>query len=208
MKIGIIGSGNVGRTVATHLVNGGHEIAISNSRGPASLEDVVADIGDGARAATIEEAAAFGNVVLEAIPFGEYETLPVDALAGKTVISASNYEPNRDGDVDFDGRTHTELIADHLEDSRVMKAFNTMHYETLRDESRPDADLADRLVVFLAGDDALAKATVADLIEDTGFAPIDMGRLANGRLLEPGARIYDEPMTLTEAESLLEHLTF
>jgi predicted dinucleotide-binding enzyme len=208
MKIGIIGSGNVGRAVAHHLVNGGHEVAISNSRGPASLEDVVAELGDGARAATVEEAAAFGNVALEAIPFGEYETLPADTLAGKTVICASNYYPERDGDIDFDGRTHTELIADHLEDSRVMKAFNTMHYETLRDESRPDADLADRLVVFVAGDDALAKATVADLIEDTGFAPIDMGRLANGRLMEPGARIYDEPMTLTEAESLLEHLTF
>jgi len=208
MKIGIIGSGNVGRTIAAHFVAGGHEVAISNSRGPASLEDVVAEIGDGARAATVEEAAAFGNVVLEAIPFGEYETLPADALAGKTVICASNYEPDRDGEMDFGGRTQTEVIADHLEDSRVMKAFNTLSYETLRDESRPDADLADRIVVFLAGDDALAKATVADLIEDAGFAPIDMGRLANGRLLEPGARIYGEPMTLTEAESLLEHLTF
>lgn len=208
MKIGIIGAGKVGRTVAGHFADAGHEVAISNSRGPESLEDVAADLGPNVHAATVEDAATFGRVVLEAIPFGEYETLPADELAGKTVISASNYYPDRDGDVDFDGRTHTELIADHLDESRVMKAFNTMHHDTLREGSRPDEDLSDRLVVFLAGDDALAKATVADLIEDVGFAPVDMGRLTNGHLMEPGARIYDEPMTLTEAEALLEHLTF
>ncbi|NHN41403.1 NAD(P)-binding domain-containing protein [Halorubellus sp. JP-L1] len=208
MDIGIIGSGNIGSTAARHFVDAGHDVAISNSRGPGSLDALVDDLGPNARAATVEDAAAFGDVVLEAIPFAEYESLPADALANTTVISASNYYPDRDGEIDLDGLTETEAVAEHLPDARVIKAFNTMDYETLRDESRPEADPADRLVLFVAGDDALAKATVVGLIEDIGFAAVDLGRLTNGQLMEPGSRIYGEPMTLTEAESLLENLTF
>jgi len=208
MDIGIIGSGNVGSTAARHFVDADHDVAISNSRGPASLESLVDELGPNAHAATVEAAAEFGDVVLEAIPFGEYETLPADALSETTLVSASNYDPERDGEMDLGGLTQTEALAEHVPDARVIKAFNTMHYETLRDESRPDEDPADRLVLFVAGDDALAKATVVGLIEDIGFAAVDLGRLKNGQLMEPGSRIYDEPMTLTEAESLLENLTF
>jgi hypothetical protein len=144
---------------------------------------------------------------LEAIPFGARRELPADALAGTVVISASNYYPDRDGEIDLGGRTQTELVAAHLADSRVVKAFNTMYWETLRDEGRPDAAREDRLVLFLAGDDADAKATVADLIEEIGFAAVDTGSLAEGgRRQEPGSRIYNEPMTPAEARAALEAL--
>jgi predicted dinucleotide-binding enzyme len=206
MQIGIIGSGNIGRTVAEHAVDAGHEVTISNSRGPGSLADLVADLGDGASAGTVEAAARAGEVVLEAIPFGAYEELPADALAGKTVVSAANYYPDRDGEIDFDGRSQTELVAAHLPESAVVKAFNTMYYETLGEEGRPDAPLAERLVLFLAGDDRAAKATVAGLIEEFGFAPVDVGSLADGRLMEPGSAIYNEPMTPPEAEAALADL--
>ncbi len=83
MQIGVIGSGNIGRTAAKRFVDAGHTVAISNSRGPGSLTGLVADLGPNARAATVEEAAAFGEIVLEAIPYGEYESLPVEQLAGK-----------------------------------------------------------------------------------------------------------------------------
>jgi hypothetical protein len=206
VQIGIVGSGNIGRTVARHLVDAGHEVAISNSRGPDSLAELVADLGPNARAATVEEAASFGEVVLEAIPFGEYQSLPSAALAGTVVVSAANYFPRRDGEIEFGGRTQTEVVAEHLADSTAVKAFNAMYFETLRDEARPDAPVEERLAVFLAGDDEDAKATVAALIEEIGFAPLDVGSLRDGAVVEPGSPIYNEPMTLPEAREALAAL--
>ncbi len=204
MNVGAVGSGNIGRTVAKHLVDRGHSVAISNSRGPASLADLVAELGPDAEAATVTEAATFGPVVLEAIPFGEYDSLPAAELAGRTVISAANYYPDRDGEIDLDGRAQTELVAAHLADSTVVKAFNAMYYETLRDEARPDAPLEERLTPFLAGDDADAKGRVAELIETIGFAPLDVGSLADSTAIEPGSPLYNEPMTLPEARRRLD----
>lgn len=206
MRIGIIGSGNIGYTLAKHFVAAGHDVAISNSRGPDSLTALVADLGPNARAATVTEAAAFGDLVIEAIPFGAYETLPADALAGKIVVSASNYYPDRDGEIDFDGRTQTGLVAAHLAESRVVKAFNTMYYETLRDEARPETPLDERLALFVAGDDDEAKGVVADLIEEIGFAPVDAGTLDESYLIQPGSPVYNEPMGRPEAERELADL--
>jgi hypothetical protein len=206
MRIGIIGSGNIGSTAAKLFVDAGHTVAISNSRGPESLAGLVGELGPDARAATVEEAATFGDVVLEAIPYGEYESLPADALAGTVVISAANYYPQRDGEIDLGGRTQTELVAEHLADSTVVKAFNTMYYETLRDDARPDAPLDERLVLFVAGDSEAAKATVAELIEEIGFAPLDVGSLAESEVVEPGSPVYNEPTTLEAARAELEAL--
>jgi predicted dinucleotide-binding enzyme len=206
MDIGIIGSGHIGRTLAEHVVDAGHAVAISNSRGPGSLAELVSELGDGARAATVEEAAAFGEVVVEAIPFGAHESLPADALAGTIVVSAANYYPDRDGEIDVGGLSQTELVAEHLADSTVVKAFNTMYYETLRAEARPDRPLEERLALFLAGDDADAKAVVSGLIEEIGFAPVDVGSLAEGRLFEPGSPIYNEAMEREEAVEALSAL--
>jgi hypothetical protein len=206
MRIGIIGSGNIGSVAAELFVTAGHEVAISNSRGLDSLTGLVEELGPNASAATVEEAARFGPVVLEAIPYGAHESLPAGALAGRTVISAANYYPDRDGEIDLGGRSQTELVAAHLAESAVVKAFNTMHYETLRTEGRPDAPLEERLTLFLAGDDPEARATVAELIEVVGFAPLEVGSLAEGRLMEPGSAIYNEPMTLPEAREALAAL--
>lgn len=206
MRIGIIGSGRIGTVVAEHLVGLGHSVTISNSRGPESLIDLVTELGPNAEAGTVEEAAAFGPLVFEAIPFGEYETLPADALVGTTVISAANYYPDRDGDIDLGGRAQTELVAEHLSDATVVKAFNTMYYEILRDEARPDAPLEERLTLFLAGDDEAAKETVADLIEAIGFAPLDVGSLAESTVMEPGSPIYNESLRLANAKAELNAL--
>ncbi len=116
-------------------------------------------------------------------------------------MSAANYDPDRDGDVDLGGRAHTELVAAHLPESAVVKTFNTMCFETLRTEARPDAPVDERLTPFLAGDDAAAKGTVADLIEAVGFAPLDVGSLAERTVMEPGSPIYNDPMPLPEARA-------
>ncbi len=203
MKIGIIGAGKIGGTAARLFARAGHEVAISNSRGPETLSGLVDEIGDGARAVTMEEAADFGEVVLEAIPFGRYEELPADRLAGKVFIDASNYYPKRDGEMDLGGLTSTEAIARYLGDARVVKAFNTMYYGTLASEGRPDAPREERLVLFVAGDDEDAKAVVSRLIEEIGFAPVDMGPLKESHRQEPGAPVYNNPMTPERAREML-----
>jgi 8-hydroxy-5-deazaflavin:NADPH oxidoreductase len=201
MLIGIIGSGKIGATAARLFVDAGHEVAIANSRGPESLAEFVAELGESAQAATVDEAAEFGEVVLVAVPFGRYRELPAAPLAGKIVIDANNYYPGRDGtlaELDDDSTTSSELLAAHLPEATVIKALNTMQWEVLRDRGNPDAG-DERLVLFVAGDDHAVKDKVSGLIEEIGFAPVDTGNLAEGgRRQQPGAPIYLE--LLTEAD--------
>lgn len=204
MNIGIIGAGNIGGTLAELFARTGHKVYLSNSRGPETLEDKVAELGPNVAAVTARDAAAFGEVVLEAVPFGRYQDLPADVLAGKVVVSASNYYPNRDGSVDFHGLTQTGLIAEHLSGSRVVKAFNTIFWQHLRDQGDPSLPLAERRAIFIAGDDAAAKQVVTALIEALGFAAVDTGTLADSAAQEPGSAIYNEDITAAEAEERLK----
>jgi predicted dinucleotide-binding enzyme len=206
MRIGIIGSGKIGSTAARLFARAGHDVAIANSRGPETLTDLVEQIDGNARAATVEEAASFGDVVLVAIPFGAYRDLPADALAGRVVIDAMNYYASRDGNIpelDDDSTTSSELLAAYVPGAKVVKAFNTMQWETLRDRGKPRGG-NDRLALFLAGDDADAKQAVHGLIEEIGFSPVDTGSLAEGgRRQQPGSPIYAEPVTESEGRGAL-----
>jgi len=198
MNIGIIGSGNIGATAARLFAGAGHNIAISNSRGPETLRDLVDGIGEKARAVTVEEAVDFGEVVLVAIPLFAYETLPADRLAGKIVVDATNYYPGRDGSLDFGGRTSSEVISGHLPGARLVKAFNTMYYETLATAGSEAEE--SRLVLFVAGDEEEAKDVVSRLIREIGFSPVDTGSLREGgRRQQPGSPIYNTPMTEEKA---------
>ncbi len=131
MDVGIIGAGNIGATTARLFTRAGHRVAINNSRGPGSLEALVRELGPNVWAATVEAAADFGEVVLVAIPFKDYKTLPADQLSGKVVVDVMNYYPQRDGQIDFGDLASSELLALHLPRTRLVKAFNVMHYETL-----------------------------------------------------------------------------
>jgi 8-hydroxy-5-deazaflavin:NADPH oxidoreductase len=203
MKIGIIGAGHIGATAAKLFARAGHEVALSNSRGPETLADTIREIGEGAVAMTAEDAAAFGEVVLEAVPFGKYQELPAAALTDKVVISASNYYPERDGEIDFHILTQTELVAAHLEGSHVVKAFNTIYWEHLRDQGDVAKPLDERRAIFIAGDSAEAKAVVRELIEEIGFAAVDTGVLAESSVQEPGAVVYNRDLTAREARAVL-----
>ena len=203
MNIGVIGSGNIGANAARLFARAGHEVAISNSRGPETLRDVVEEIGPGVRAATVEEAAGFGEVVMEAIPFGRYEELPAEQLAGKVLVTASNYYPGRDGEVNRDGLASSELVQRHLPETRVVKAFNTIYYERLRDNGRPGAPPEEREVILVSGDDDGAKALVSGLIEEIGFAAVDVGTLAGSRRQEPGSPVYNIQMNPAQAREML-----
>ena len=202
MNIGIIGSGNIGANAARLFAQSGHDVIVSNSRGPESLQDLVAEIGPNARATTVEEAADFGEVVLVAVPFFARDTLPSEALNDKIVIDATNYYPGRVGEIGFDGLTSSELLAENIPGARLVKAFNTMYYETLANGGRTENE--DRLVLFVAGDDEDAKETVSGLIEEIGFEPVDTGSLREGgEKQHPGSAIYNNPMTGDQARETL-----
>jgi predicted dinucleotide-binding enzyme len=205
MKIGIIGSGNIGGTAARLFVAAGHEVAISNSRGPESLESLVSSIGERARAATVEEAIAFGDVVLLALPWRDRQKLPpADRFAGKIVIDATNPYTPTGGLYDLGTSGSSEEIARQLPAARVVKAFNTIHYRHLADRGRGDLESSQRHPIFLAGDDPEAKAVVSGLIAEIGFAPVDTGSLSEGgRRQQPGSDIYNKPMTAARARELL-----
>ena len=208
MQIGIIGAGSIGGTAAKLFAEATHQVALSNSRGPASLASLVQELGPRVRAATTEEAAKFGEVVLVAIPFGKYQTLPAASLRGKVVVDAMNYYAERGGRIEFGDLTSTELVARFLSGARVVKAFNTMYFKTLATQGRRDAPVDDRLALFLAGDNADAKRVVSRLIEEIGFAPVDTGSLHHGgRRQEPGSAIYNHTMTARETRDALRSIS-
>lgn len=170
MNICIIGSGMIGGTAARLFAQCGHSVAVSNRRGAESMAGLLSGIGKSGRSASIQEAADFGEVVLIAIPFGQYRTLPTAPLAGKIVIDAMNYYPQRDGKIDLGEPGSSELVARHLTGARVVKAFNTMYFQTLAREGHTDKPVEERLALFVAGDSSEAKAVVAGLIEAACFS--------------------------------------
>jgi hypothetical protein len=206
MKIGIIGSGHIGGTLAEKLAAAGHEIGMANAHGPRSLERRAERLGDRVCAMTVDEAAAYGELVIVSIPLGSYRSLPAAPLAGKIVVDTNNYYPQRDGhlaELDADSTTSSELLQRHLPAARVVKAFNAVRWDTLAEEGRPHG-AAERLAVPLAGDDAEAKGVVAGLIDEIGFDPVDVGDLAQGgRKIQPGAAVYVAHMTASEMERRL-----
>jgi predicted dinucleotide-binding enzyme len=205
MQIGIIGSGMIGGTLARRFAAAGHDVTIGNSRGPESLTGLVAEIGERARAGTADDAARAGEVVVVAIPAGRYRELPAEALAGRIVVDANNYYPGRDGampELDSGTTTSSELLAASLPGARVVKAFNTIYFEHLRDQGTPPGTPG-RRALPIAGDDPDAKRTVAALIDDIGFDTVDLGPLAEGRRQEPGTPVYNVALTRDELAAAL-----
>ena len=201
MKIGIIGAGMIGATTARLFAASGHEVAISNSRGPETLQSLVDEIGPRARATTVDDAARFGDVVLLAVPWRKPEALPSsDAVAGKVVIDAMNPYSEGGGLEDLADLTSSEHTRKRLPSARIVKAFNTIWYKHLAGNGRQDLPVAKRHAIFVSGDDDEAKQVVKKLIEEIGFGPVDLGSLADGgRRQQPGSAIYNRPMTVEEA---------
>jgi predicted dinucleotide-binding enzyme len=180
--IGLIGSGHIGGTLARLAVEHGYEVVVSNSRGPETLVDLVAELGDHARAGTAQEAAKAGDIVVVTIPLKNYRQVPVAPLAGKIVIDTNNYYPQRDGNIpelDSEQTTTAELLQAHLPTSKVVKAFNHITADDLGSSGTP-AGTPRRRALAVAGDDSDAKAQVSALIDDFGFDVVDAGPLAEG----------------------------
>jgi len=194
MKIGIIGSGNIGATLAHLFAKAGHQVEISNSSGQASLNALVKSISsNNVTAATPEGAVRFAQVVLLAIPWRKkHELPPSDLFKGKIVIDAMNPYSENFEVIDLGNSTSSEEVTKQLPSARLVKAFNTMYYEMLRTGARNSQE--ERLVLFVAGDDPDAKAVVSKLIDEIGFTPVDAGSLREGgRKQQPGSSIYNDP---------------
>ncbi|MCX6395258.1 MAG: NAD(P)-binding domain-containing protein [Propionibacteriales bacterium] len=180
--IGLIGSGNIGSTVARLAVAAGFEVVLSNSRGPETLADLVAELGDPARAATPAEAAEAGDLVVVTVPLKAVPEVPVEPLRGKVVIDTNNYYPQRDGNIaalDDESTTTSELLQAHLPESQVVKGFNNIYFAFLGDLARPTGS-PDRSVLAIAGDDAAAKQAVTRFFDAIGYDAYDVGPLAEG----------------------------
>ena len=190
--IGLIGSGNIGSALAHLTVAAGHDVVLSNRRGPDSLAALVAELGPRARAATPQEAAEAGDLVVVTIPLAAYRSVPVDPLRGKVVIDTNNYYPQRDGQIaelDDESTTTSELLQAHLPDSKVVKVFNNIFFQHLATLARPSG-AEDRSALAIAGDDAEAKATVTRLLDEIGYDALDLGPLSEGWRIQRDTAAY------------------
>jgi predicted dinucleotide-binding enzyme len=152
-SVGIIGTGNIGGTVARLAVAAGYDVVLSNSRGPSTLKELVDSLGPHARAATPAEAAAAGELVVVSVPFGRFRELPAAELAGKIVLDTNNYYPRRDGNfapLDDKSVTSSELEQQFLAGAKLVKVFNNINYRHLGALDRPSG-AEDRSVLTIAG---------------------------------------------------------
>lgn len=193
--IGLIGSGNIGGTVARLAVDAGYDVVLSNRRGPDVLADLLDELGPKARAATPAEAAEAGDLVVVTVPLHAYRDVPVAPLRGKVVIDTNNYYPDRDGHVaelDDESTTTSELLQQHLPESHVVKGFNNIYYPDLGDHQRPSGD-SERSALPITGDDAGAKGVVGDFLDAIGYDVLDAGPLAEGWRFQRDTPAYVQP---------------
>jgi 8-hydroxy-5-deazaflavin:NADPH oxidoreductase len=188
MKIGFIGAGNVTRTFGRHLISAGHTIVVSNSRGPATLADFVADLGPGAIAGTKQQAAECDIVILAVHWANVPEALKGVDWRGRILIDATNAHMDLQPDISLagvtrsraalksKGRTSSEMVAEMAVGARLVKSISNMPMVWIQDFS-PNKP---RTVVFTSGDDSEAKQVVIELINSTGLVAIDLGSLAMG----------------------------
>jgi predicted dinucleotide-binding enzyme len=179
--IGFIGAGHIGSQLARLAVQHGYDVIVSNSRGPETLRDLLQELGPRARAGTSTEAAQAGDIVVVTIPLKNIGNVPVAPLAGKIVIDTNNYYPQRDGhipELDTEASTTAELLQRHLPTSKVVKAFNHIYAAELTTDGLP-VGTPNRRALAIAGDNAEAKRTVAQLIDQFGFDVVDIGGLSD-----------------------------
>jgi predicted dinucleotide-binding enzyme len=189
---GIIGAGQIGSNVAKAVIDRGHDVVIANSRGPETLTTLVAELGPNARAATVEEAAAVGEVVLIAVPLRAYRDIPAEPLAGKIVLDANNYYFERDGRIaalDRGEATTSGLLQEHLGESKVAKAFNHIMAHQIPTDGTPQGT-ADRRALATASDHPEAVEFVTALYDDLGFDTVAVGSLAESWRVERDRPAY------------------
>lgn len=204
VRIGIIGAGKIGGTLASLWVQAGHEVLLS-SRHPAGLQGLAQSLGPRARVGTPREAAAFGDVVLISVPYGALPQIGRDLakdLAGKVVLDTGNPYPERDGEMALEARSKGTGVAsaEFLPGVRLVRAFNAIGYRSLRDEAHRAGE---RVAIPIAGDDDQALGVATRLVRDAGFEPVVVGPLARAKLFDVGSPVYTQILTARELRARL-----
>jgi predicted dinucleotide-binding enzyme len=199
LKIGIIGTGNIGGNLATLWAKAGHELVIS-SRHPEELEGLARSLGPKVRVGTPREAAVFGEVVLISVPYMALPQVGRDykaELAGKVVLDTGNPYPHRDGAMAEEARRKGTGVAsaEFLPGTGLVRAFNAINYNDLRDEAHRAPP---RAAIPLAGDDQQALAVASRLVRDAGFDPVVVGPLSRAREFDVGTKVYTQLLTAAQ----------
>lgn len=205
LKIGIVGAGEIGGALARHWGAAGHELMIS-SRHPEQLQALAKEIGPNVKVGTPQQAAAFGDVVMLAVPYGAEPQVGRDLakeLAGKVVLDAGNPYPSRDGDMAVrDRKRGTGAAAkEYFPGVRIVRAFNAINSGPLANEA---FNKPERLGIPLASDDAEALKIASQLVSDAGFDPVVVGDLSRAREFDYGTPVYVRGYTAVELRKALE----
>jgi predicted dinucleotide-binding enzyme len=206
LRLGIVGAGKLGTTIARAAIAAGYDVAVSGS-GPANDIALTVDVlAPGARAVTTEEVVDHTDVIVLAVPTHSFRELPREPFAGKILIDAMNYWPPVDGDdPELAAADHgtSVVVQDHFSSARVVKSLNQLGYHEL-EENRRSKGAPGRVAVGAAGDDRAALAAVLRLIDRLGFDPVDAGSLEHGVALQPDGSPFAVTYTADELRDLLE----
>lgn len=207
--IGIIGAGNIGSQVARKAIESGYDVVISNSRGPDTLADLVAELGPHASAGTAEQAARAADVAVVTVPLAAYTDVPVQPLSGKIVIDTNNYYFERDGHIEALDRgetTVTGMLQEHLPTSRVAKGFNHITAADITADAHPVGNPA-RRALATASNFEDASAFVTKLYDEFGFDTVDVGPLSESWRVERDRPAYGTRQNIAELQANLAKAT-
>jgi 8-hydroxy-5-deazaflavin:NADPH oxidoreductase len=205
LRIGIIGTGNIGGALARHWAQAGHELVIA-SRHPDQLEEMAKSLGPKVRTGTPREAAVFGDVVVVSIPYGSMPQLGQDLqaeLKGKIVLDTGNPYPSRDGPMAEEARRKGTgvMSPQFLPGTRLVRAFNSINARPLTTEANRAGA---RYAIPLAGDDAEALKVASRLVRDAGFDPVVVGGLVRAKDFDVGTPVYVKLLTAKELRKALD----
>jgi predicted dinucleotide-binding enzyme len=201
--IGFIGTGHVGAQVSRAVAAAGYDVVLSNARGPSSLGPLVAELGERASAATVDDATTAAGLVVVAIPLGAFSSVPVAPLAGKAVIVTSNYNRGREGpvpDLDSGQATVPGLLQARLPGAHVVRAFSHISSAEITTDGRP-AGTPHRRALAIAGDDPAAKKAVAAIYDAVGFDTLDLGGLEEAWRVDRGQPAFIAHLDLAELKA-------
>jgi predicted dinucleotide-binding enzyme len=205
LRLGIVGAGKLGTTIARAAIAAGYDVAISGSGRADDIALTVGVLAPGARAVTTDEAVRHAEIIVLAVPTHRFRELPRDLFAGKILIDPMNYwEPVDGNDPELasaaDGTS--VVVQEQFPSARVVKSFNQLGYHELEENRRPKG-APDRIAIGAASEDRLAVRTVMRLIDRLGFDAVDAGPLKNGVALEPDGSPFAVTYSADELSNLI-----
>jgi predicted dinucleotide-binding enzyme len=205
MKISIIGAGHIGGNLAHLLIKSGHDVALSNSRSPETLQNFVNELGPRLHPMRVEDAVNYSNIIILAIHWRHIGSLPVFEVPDKIIVDTTNPYKDDGSFYDLGDDISSSKVLEHFKDGKIVKAFNTIWFKHLAENGNNKLSIDERRVIPVAGDDKTAKVIISKLIENFGFGPLDTGSLREGSKVQ-GVQgvLYNRELTVKEAASILE----